>query len=91
MLELVDYQFSIEDIRIWKPNPEPYLFVSKKLNYYPSEIIMIAAHGWDINGAKKVGMKTGYIRSYEKKLSSYYKKADFEAESCKELVLKIIS
>ena len=52
---------------------------------------MVAAHGWDINGAKKVGMKTGYIKSYEKKLSSYYDKADFEAENCKELVLKIIS
>ena len=43
------------------------------------------------NGAKRIGMKTGYIKSYEKKLSSYYDKADFEAENCKELVLKIIS
>jgi len=91
LLELVDYQFSIEGIKIWKPHPEPYLFVSKKLNYHPNEIIMIAVHGWDINGAKKVSMKTGYIKSYEKKLSSYYHKADLEAEKCKELVLKIIS
>ena len=52
---------------------------------------MVAAHGWDILGAKKVGMKTGYIKSYEKKLSSYYDKADFAAENCKELILKIIS
>ena len=91
LIELVNYQFSIEDIKIWKPNPEPYLFVSDKLNYNPNEIIMVAAHGWDINGAKNVGMKTGYIRSYEKKLSSYYDKADFAAENCKELILKIIS
>jgi len=91
LLELVDYQFSIEDIKVWKPNPEPYLFVSNSLNYYPYQIVMIAVHGWDINGAKKVGMKTGYIKSYEKKLSSYYHKPDFEAESCKKLVLKIVS
>ena len=91
LIELVNYQFSIEDIKIWKPNPEPYLFVSNKLKYNPNEIIMVAAHGWDINGAKKVGMKTGYIKSYEKKLSSYYDKADFAAENCKELVLKVIS
>ena len=71
--------------------PRTLSFVSNKLNYNPNEIIMIAVHGWDINGAKKVGMKTGYIKSYEKKLSSYYDKADFEADSCKELVLKIIS
>ena len=91
LIELVNYQFSIEDIKIWKPNPEPYLFVSNKLKYNTNEIIMVAAHGWDINGAKKVGMKTGYIKSYEKKLSSYYDKADFAAENCKELVLKVIS
>tara|TARA_B100000963_G_C22552528_1_gene637448 strand:+ start:130 stop:798 length:669 start_codon:yes stop_codon:yes gene_type:complete len=91
LIELVDYQFSIEDIKIWKPHPEPYLFISNRLNYHPNEIVMIAVHGWDINGAKRVGMKTGYIKSYEKKLSSYYHKADFEAESCKELVHKIVS
>ncbi len=91
LIELVDFQFSIEDIKIWKPHPEPYLFVSNKLNYHPTEIVMIAVHGWDINGAKRVGMKTGYIKSYEKRLSSYYDKADFEAGNCKELVLKIIS
>ena len=52
---------------------------------------MVAAHGWDINGAKKVGMKTGYIKSYEKRLSSYYEKADYTADNCKKLVLKINS
>ena len=53
LLKLVDYQFSIEDIKVWKPHPEPYLFVASELNYHPSEIVMIAVHGWDINGAKK--------------------------------------
>ena len=91
LIKLVDYQFSVEDLKIWKPHPEPYLFVSDKLNYNPNEIIMVAAHGWDINGAKKVGMKTGYIKSYEKRLSSYYEKADYTADNCKKLVLKIIS
>ena len=65
LIELVNYQFSIEDIKIWKPHPEPYLYVSNKLNYYPDEIIMIAVHGWDIN-EQKIGMKTGYIKSYKK-------------------------
>ena len=91
LIKLVDYQFSVEDLKIWMPHPEPYLFVSDQLNYNPNEIIMVAAHGWDINGAKKVGMKTGYIKSYEKRLSSYYEKADYTADNCKKLVLKIIS
>ena len=91
LIKLVDCQFSVKDLKIWKPHPEPYLFVSKTLNYSPIAIIMVVIHGQDINGAKKVGMKIGYIESYEKKLSFYYDKADYEAESCKELVLKIVS
>ena len=43
---------------------------------------MIAVHGWDINGAKKVGMKTGYIKKYEKTLAPTMM-TDFEAENCK--------
>ena len=32
-----------------------------------------------------------YITGETQKLSSYYHKADFEADSCKELVLKIVA
>ena len=89
LLKLVDHSFSIEDVGIWKPNPEPYEYVVKHFKLKPREIIMIAAHGWDINGAKSVGMKTGYINSYEGSINSYYKKPDYEATNCLQLVKKI--
>ncbi len=91
LLKLVDNSFSIEDVGIWKPNPEPYEYVAKHFKLKPQEIIMIAAHGWDINGAKSVGMKTGYINSFEGTISTYYKKPDYEAKNCLQLVKKITS
>ena len=30
----------------------------------PGRTLMIAAHGWDINGAKLAGLKTAYIARY---------------------------
>ena len=38
--------------------------------------LMIAAHAWDINGAKNAGLKTGYITRYEKVFSNIYSKPD---------------
>tara|TARA_X000001036_G_scaffold15882_1_gene13290 strand:- start:437 stop:1120 length:684 start_codon:yes stop_codon:yes gene_type:complete len=83
--------FSIEEIKTWKPDPKVYLYVSKKLNINPKNIIMIAAHGWDIFGAKSTGMKTGYISNYEFFLNSYYPKPDFLASNSLALVNKIIN
>ena len=34
----------------------------------PERTLMIAAHGWYINGAKLAGLKTAYITRYEKNL-----------------------
>ena len=34
----------------------------------PGRALMIAAHGWDINGAKLSWIKTAYITRYEKNL-----------------------
>ena len=83
--------FSIEEIKTWKPNPKAYLYVSGKLNINPKNIIMIAAHGWDIFGAKSAGMKTGYISNYEYFLNNYYPKPDFSASNSLALVDKIIN
>ena len=43
----------------------------------PGRALMIAAHGWDINGAKLAGLKTAYITRYEKKLSDFYYRPDY--------------
>ena len=44
---------------------EVYLKTCKKMKIKPERTLMIAAHGWDINGAKLAGLKTAYITRYE--------------------------
>ena len=87
----VDKCFSVDDVKKWKPFPEPYLNVIKNYNFLPSETIMIACHSWDLAGAKKVGMKTAYIENYENKFSPYFGKPDFSARNIEEVVDKIVS
>ena len=58
--------FSINELRTWKPDKKTYIYACKEMNVPPSKILMIAAHAWDVNGAKKGWFKTGYITRYEK-------------------------
>ena len=82
--------FSIDEIKIWKPNKETYLYVCKKMKIKPSNTLMIATHGWDIDGAKNAGLKTGYISRFENILSDIYSKPNFFEKDCLSIIKKII-
>jgi 2-haloacid dehalogenase len=53
-----DSIISTEEVRKYKPAPEPYLLVSKKLNLQISQLALVSSNLWDIAGAKSVGMRT---------------------------------
>jgi 2-haloacid dehalogenase len=64
-----DYIISAEEVRKYKPSPEPYLLASKKLNLHISRIALVSSNLWDIAGAKSVGMQTCWINREDKKTS----------------------
>lgn len=54
-------QFSVDQIRKFKPAPEVYHFVAESLNVPPSAICLVAAHTWDTFGAQAVGYSAGLV------------------------------
>ena len=62
-----DYIISAEEVRKYKPSPEPYLLISKNLKLQISLISLVSSHLWDIAGAKSVGMQTCWINREDKK------------------------
>ena len=52
---------SVDTVKKYKPSVEPYQYAAKMLQVPINEIIMVAAHGWDIAGAEKAGMITAFI------------------------------
>ena len=81
--------FSINELRTWKPDKKTYIYVCKEMNVPPSKTLMIAAHAWDVNGAKKAGLKTGYITRYEKVLSEIYTEPDLVDNNCFSIIKRI--
>ncbi|KAF2634789.1 HAD-like protein [Massarina eburnea CBS 473.64] len=56
--------FSSELLGVYMPAPEAHHKVLKLIGAKPEEVVKVAAHAWDIRGAKDVGMKTVYVRRW---------------------------
>ncbi|EDX90389.1 haloacid dehalogenase, type II [Alcanivorax sp. DG881] len=80
-----DARYSIEDIKIYKPDLRAYEWVLEQLGVQPEEALMVAAHGWDVAGAKEAGLQTAFIARPGKALYPLAKKPDYVVEDVSEL------
>ena len=58
---LFDTILSVEEVRRYKPAPEPYLMAAERLGVTPAEMRMVAAHDWDVWGASRAGCATAFL------------------------------
>ncbi|KAE8138961.1 HAD-like domain-containing protein [Aspergillus pseudotamarii] len=56
--------FSSQLLGVYKPAPESYRAVLRLVNAKPEETVLVAAHAYDVRGAKEAGMKTVYIHRW---------------------------
>jgi len=53
---------SSEKAKKYKPEKEVYEWASQNLNTDLKDMLMVTAHGWDIEGAANAGMKTVFLK-----------------------------
>jgi len=56
-----DTVFGSDLFHHFKPDPEVYLGAVDLLSCKPGEVMMVAAHPGDLNAAKALGLRTGYV------------------------------
>lgn len=56
--------FSSQLLGLYKPSLDAYRKGLEFIQRKPEEVVMVAAHAYDLRGAKQVGMKTIYIRRW---------------------------
>lgn len=56
-----DHVLSADDAGRLKPAPEPYAYAARTLGLAPEAVAFVAAHGWDVAGAKRAGFTTVFI------------------------------
>lgn len=74
-----DAILSAELARAYKPAPAPYLTAAGLLDVRPEQVLMVAAHGWDIDGARATGLRTAFLERPGEK--GPYRAADRAADT----------
>ena len=60
----VDRSISAEQAGYYKPHAEVYQHAIKELGLPGERVLHVAAHAWDIRGARAAGMAGAYINRY---------------------------
>jgi 2-haloacid dehalogenase len=56
-----DCLVSAELARAYKPAPEVYATAARLLAVDPAELMLVAAHPWDLKGARAAGLRTAFV------------------------------
>jgi 2-haloacid dehalogenase len=52
---------SVAEIRVWKPRAEIYRHAAAVAGVAPDDLALVATHAWDVHGAKRAGLTTGFV------------------------------
>ena len=86
LTDLFEKRYSIETIKKYKPHPDTYRMVLDDLGVKPEEVLMVAAHAWDLAGAKNVGLQTAFVSRPGKTLYPNVARPDYVVNDLSVLV-----
>jgi 2-haloacid dehalogenase len=66
LAERVDEIVSVEEVELYKPHPAVYRHAAERLGVEPRRVTLIAAHAWDVVGAKAAGLDAVWIDALER-------------------------
>jgi 2-haloacid dehalogenase len=87
---LVEHVVSVEDVQVFKPRREVYEHAARVAGVKARRLALVAAHPWDVNGAKAAGLTAAYV-SAERPLSSGMRLPDVEAPSLAAAVRALVA
>lgn len=88
--EYFEETFSVDAVRKFKPAPETYRWAADEIGAEIGELLLIAAHDWDIAGAANAGCRTAYVARPGKVYNPLYRPADLTGADLREVADRII-
>jgi len=52
---------TVEDAGAWKPDPVSYAYAARTCGVDASQMLLVAVHPWDIDGAGRAGLSTAWV------------------------------
>lgn len=80
---------SVQDVGVFKPNPQVYRYAARVLGAEPHELMMVSAHSFDAVGARMSGYRAAYVNRYDLPYDETPYRADIEARDFIDLAAKL--
>lgn len=77
---------SVEDAGTWKPARAAYEYAATVCATAPAEMLLVAVHPWDIEGAARAGMSTAWVNRSSGPYPKYFTAPTYVVSSLTELV-----
>jgi 2-haloacid dehalogenase len=65
--DAVEAVITVDEVRAYKPHPATYQHAAARLGLPLEQITLVAAHGWDVVGARAAGMRVVWIERLERR------------------------
>jgi 2-haloacid dehalogenase len=60
-----DGVISVQDVGVFKPNPQVYRYAARIRGAEPGEMMMVSCHSFDVVGARTSGYRGAYVNRYD--------------------------
>lgn len=87
--DLFEKRYSVEGVKRYKPHRDAYHMVLRDLGVNSEEAMMIAAHAWDLAGAKNAGLQTAFIARPGTALYPNFERPDYVVKDLPELAKRL--
>jgi 2-haloacid dehalogenase len=67
LLPRVARVLGVDEIGRYKPGRDVYLHAARSLGLDPGRVALVAVHAWDVEGAKRAGLLTGWCARLERR------------------------
>jgi 2-haloacid dehalogenase len=82
---------SADAVRRLKPAPEPYRMAADRLGVEPGEVLLVAAHAWDVAGALRAGCRAAFVARPGKVLDPLVERPDLVVADLDELAGRLLA
>ena len=80
-----------DEVQTFKPHPRLYEHAAQRLGAEPAEIVLVAAHGWDVMGATRAGLRGAWVARGERWLVPIVPAPEVMGEDLEDVAKKIVA
>jgi 2-haloacid dehalogenase len=82
---------SAQDAGAFKPDPRPYRYALEQIGADGGAVCMVSTHWWDVAGAKRAGLRAGWVARRERALLDTVPDPDYTGRDLAEVADAIVT